>query len=359
MEEDFLVKEQEVKELAVSALKKCLGRVPEARVENARYDVPVSQDLTIDMVVRVRLRGEHRTLVAEVKANGQPRRAREAIWQLRKILEQTRYADASALFIAPSVSETTARMCLEAGIGYLDLAGNCLINVPGLFIERSGADAGYKEKRATVSIFSPKSSRVLRVLLSDVQRTWQVQRLAATAHVSLGLASKVKQALADREWIAATATGVRLSRPEELLDAWAESYTYRKNAAVDFYSLDGPAETESAIAAYCAERGIDYALTGFSGARLTAPRVRYARATVYVANGVDALAASVGFKRVETGANVLLLKPYDEGIYYGAVQRFGLRVVSPIQLYLDLRSMAGRADEAADELLQREIRPGW
>jgi hypothetical protein len=78
-----------------------------------------------------------------------------------------------------------------------------------------------------------------------------------------------------------------------------------------------------------------------------------------VANGVAALAASVGLKRVETGANVLLLKPYDEGIYFGAVQRFGLRVASPIQLYLDLRSMAGRADEAADELLQREIRPGW
>jgi len=78
-----------------------------------------------------------------------------------------------------------------------------------------------------------------------------------------------------------------------------------------------------------------------------------------VANGVDALAASVGFKRVETGANVLLLKPHDEGIYFGAVDRFGLRVVSPIQLYLDLRSMTARADEAADELLQREIRPGW
>ena len=353
------MKEQEVIELAVPALKKCLGSVPETRVENARYDVPVSQDLTIDMVVKVRFRGERLTLIAAVKASGQPRRAREALWQLRRILEQTRYAHASALFIAPSVSEGTARMCLEAGVGYLDLAGNCLINLPGLFIERSGADGGYKEKRGAVSIFSPKSSRVLRVLFSDVQRTWQVQQLAGTAHVSLGLASKVKQALMDTEWIAATGTGVRLARPEELLNAWAESYTYTKNTAVDFYSPDGPAETESAIAAYCAERGIDYALTGFSGARLTAPRVRYTRATVYVANEVDALAASVGFKRVETGANVLLLKPYDQGIYFGAVDRFGLRVVSPIQLYLDLRSMTGRADEAADELLQREIRPGW
>jgi len=353
------VKEQEVTQLAVSALKKCLGSVPEARVESARYDVPVSQDLTIDMVVRVCLRGERRTLIAEVKASGQPRRAREAIWQLRRILAHARYAAAYALFIAPSVSESTVRMCLEAGVGYLDLAGNCLINLPDLFIERSGADSGYKERGGTASLFSPKSSRVLRVLLSDAHRTWQVQQLAGTAHVSLGLASKVKQGLLDREWIAATATGVRMSRPEELLNAWAESYAYEKSTAVALYSLEGPAETESAIAAYCAERGIDYALTGFSGARLTAPRVRYTRATVYVAGEVDALAASVGLKRVETGANVLLLKPYDEGILFGAAERFGLRVVSPIQLYLDLRSMAGRADEAADELLHREIRPGW
>lgn len=167
MKEDVLVKEQEVTQLAVSALKKCLGGVPEARVENARYDVRVSWDLTIDMVARVRLRGERRTLIAEVKASGQPRRAREAIRQLRRILAHTRYADACALFIAPSVSESTARMCLEAGVGYLDR------------------------------------------------------------------------------------------------------------------------------------------------------------------------------------------------IFFGAAERFGFRVVSPIQLYLDLRAMAGRADEAADELLHREIRPGW
>ena len=77
-----------------------------------------------------------------------------------------------------------------------------------------------------------------------------------------------------------------------------------------------------------------------------------------MANGVDALAASVGSKRVETGANVLLLKPYDEGICFGVVQRFGLRVVSPIQLYLDLHSMASRADEAPTSSCKEE-RPGW
>lgn len=53
------------------------------------------------------------------------------------------------------------------------------------------------ERRPLRSIFAAplRASRVLRVLLDDPKRAWQVQQLVRKAKVSLGLASKVKQNL--------------------------------------------------------------------------------------------------------------------------------------------------------------------
>lgn len=66
-----------------------------------------------------------------------------------------------------------------------------------------------------------------------------------------------------------------------------------------------------------------------------------------------------GFKEVDSGANVTLLLPYDAGVYYGAKNKEGVRVVSPVQLYLDLIGFRGRGEEAANMLLEEVIKPLW
>ena len=47
------------------------------------------------------------------------------------------------------------------------------------------------------------------------------------------------------------------------------------------------------------------------------------------------------------------------GVYYGAKDIDGVRVVSPVQVYLDLRGFRGRGEEAAVKLLDEVIRPRW
>jgi hypothetical protein len=46
-------------------------------------------------------------------------------------------------------------------------------------------------------------------------------------------------------------------------------------------------------------------------------------------------------------------------VYYSSEDRYGLRTVSPIQLYLDLKGISGRGEEAEEGLLRKEIRPRW
>jgi hypothetical protein len=177
--------------------------------------------------------------------------------------------------------------------------------------------------------------------------------------VSIGLASRMKRQLEDREWIAVGQSGVRVTQPEAMLLAWAAVYTYKQNQVGEYYTLDALGDAETAIADWCRENEVEYALTGFSGARLSSPRVRYNRASVYVRSSIDSLALNTRLKPVDTGGNVLLLKPYDDGVFNGSRFQYGVQTVSPVQLYLDLRSMAGRGEEAAEEVLTRELRPSW
>jgi hypothetical protein len=64
-------------------------------------------------------------------------------------------------------------------------------------------------------------------------------------------------------------------------------------------------------------------------------------------------------KEVESGANVMLLGPYDEGVFYGTQVIDDIRIVSPIQIYLDLKSYKGGGEEAAEALLREAIKPEW
>src|SRR5439155_948817 len=64
-------------------------------------------------------------------------------------------------------------------------------------------------------------------------------------------------------------------------------------------------------------------------------------------------------REVSSGANLRLIEPYDDGVFYGAREVEGASVVSPAQLYLDLLNTAGRGEEAAAALLEQVIKPQW
>ena len=55
----------------------------------------------------------------------------------------------------------------------------------------------------------------------------------------------------------------------------------------------------------------------------------------------------------------MLLEPYDEGIFYGTQVIDDIRIVSPVQIYLDLKGYKGRGEEAAEVLLREAIKSKW
>jgi hypothetical protein len=74
---------------------------------------------------------------------------------------------------------------------------------------------------------------------------------------------------------------------------------------------------------------------------------------------VEAIGMDLGLKPVDSGPNVALLTPFDEGVLMDVREVDGLMVVSDIQLYLDLIGYEARGEEAAEFLLQEILEPRW
>jgi hypothetical protein len=262
---------------------------------------------------------------------------------------------------SPTISPRVADLCRDRGVGYLDAAGNCHIQAPGLSIHIEGQPNPHRSRRTAADPFATKSSRIARVLLTDVRRGWQVQELAREADVSLGLTSRIKEALVNEAFVELREGLLFVREPESLLQAWRNAY--RLPQCQSFYVMDKNENIERRIAAWSVEHGVRYALTAYSGAWRLAPMVRHAMSTVYVEVRDDSdlapLITELGAKRVDSGANLSIWLPQDRYIFHGAEPIKGLNVVSASQLYLDLAQLSGRGEEAAEEILEKELRPKW
>lgn len=311
----------------------------------------------IDFVLSSLISGKPAKFIIEVKSQGEPRLVRMATAQLKEYLKGLK--DSYGILVAPYLTDASRQICKDAGIGCVDLAGNAFLSFKNVFIDRSGRPNPFASTRLLKSVFSPKSSRILRVLLSDPSKRWYVERLSKEAGISIGLTSRVKQALLSEEWIKEENKSFYLVKPEEVLNQWVNNYSYKKNSRFSFYSGFSEDQIETAIKKECEKRKYRYGLALFSGARKVAPFVKFMRFFSYIDGNIENITKALQLKKVETGSNVTLLQPYDEGVLYGLQNINGIKVVSDIQLYLDLMSYKGRGEEAAQAIFEQRIKPRW
>lgn len=315
-----------------------------------------------DLSIKIQTKnGKKFQLVFEIKTAGQPRYVRMALGQLSEFILKTK--DSYGVFASTFISEESRKICLESGIGFIDLGGNCFLSFDNFYLSIEGRPNPYPDTRPLKTIFYPKSTRALRVLLCNPKKEWLVSSLAKEADISLGQASLIKNKLLENELIEELQkdkrTGFRLKNPEKLLNKWAENYNYTNNTIKNFYSLDNIKSIEAKIADYCNSKNITYAFTLTSGASLVAPFLRYNRTFFYCSEDTDKIAKELDFKEVTSGPNISILKPYDKGIYYGLQEINKLKLVSNIQLYLDLITYKERGEEAAKFLLDQKLRQQW
>jgi len=117
-----------------------------------------------------------------------------------------------------------------------------------------------------------------------------------------------------------------------------------------FVMIGGPDVVEAAFVGVADRLRARYALTLFAGARHRAPFVRHPAVHAYVEGDPGSIAQELDVRPNDSG-NLVLIRPRDEGVFFGAQDCDGVRVASDVQLYVDLSSFEARGREQAEHLL--------
>jgi hypothetical protein len=304
-----------------------------------------------DLMLKFRLGEQEHTVVVEVSSLGQPRQIRGAVTRLAEIRRELpgAYPVAAAVYIGPQ----SARILKSHNLGYVDLSGNCYLALENVLIEKEGKRNIRPSTRPLRSLFAPRATRVVRALLVDPVRAWRLEELARAASVSLGHAHNVVKRLEELAWVERDADQrIRLGKPADLLESWSDAYTYRANEIASYVAPERitrryMAELARAITA----EGRRYAFTLSAGVSLVAPNFRVPVVHCYLEGDPAPLARGLGLRAAEEADGTLhVLAPYDPGVFYGALEKGGLKVVCLPQLYADLLHYERRGRDQAEHL---------
>jgi hypothetical protein len=241
-------------------------------------------------------------------------------------------------------------MLAADNLNFLDLTGNARISLdnPVVFIESAGAARNPEPApRGRASIRGAKAARLVRVL-ADVRPPYGVRELAGAAELTAGYVSRLLDAL-DRD---ALIVRGRRGRVEEvdvaaLLRAWAQVYdVFRREVASAYVAPKGAAQALEQLA----EVPVQTLVTGsFAVARL-APVAVPAMLAVYC-DDVPAVAADLNLLAADEGANVTLLRPFDDAVWKRASQTQGVEYAAPSQVVVDCLTGNGRMPSEGEALL--------
>ena len=311
-----------------------------------------------DIILRLRVGDKTKSLLCQVVSQRYPKQLREKGFQLLEISQQGRKG--YPVIIAPYISDLGREICKKIGVGFLDLSGNAYLDFNSFYMVVEGKPNRFKYPSEPTGLFNPKAERILRFyLLRDWQKEESVnsyREIAKEVGVSLGQLSKVNKKLDEFALWLEQPKGSKIIDKTKLLDLWRENYRSERNEVLNFYSIMQVPQIERQLATFCKTKKIQYSLTLFSGANRLAPFTRYNFATSYFSGEVEQLKRDLELKEVPTGANLQILVPYDDGVYYKTQEVDSVKVANPVQIYLDLYKYAGRGREQADFLREKIIK---
>lgn len=274
---------------------------------------------------------------------------------------------------APYISPNMAKVCQDHHWDWFDLAGNCYLSaMDGIHIERSGMEPSFTRPRPSANLGTPEASRVIRALLDPentghrwTQRNMELHFGGKTPKVekpSLALVNKVVQHLREEAFITELPEGgFLLKKPVPLLEAWRDAYRFDRHQRRCYFTLLNGSRLDAALRKLDAVTGGRTVYASFSAAEHQAPHVRQPKQWLFVAEDLeDEFVRCVEAKQVDSGENMVVLIPDDDGVFYGQESSGqALPSTNPVQTYVDLFYSGSRGQEAAEALLEQNLKPAW
>jgi hypothetical protein len=276
----------------------------------------------------------------------------------------------------PFVSPRVAELCAEHGWGWFDLAGNHRLDIPGLLhLQHTGNAPVHQRPRPTANLGTPEAGRVIRALLlpDNAGMRWTQRYMGKhfgelkrpIREPSLGLVNKIVRHLRDEAFIEEFPdVGFRLRDPLKLLFTWRDAYRFERHERRGYFTLLQGKALRAAFFKLDGYSGGFTAYAAFSAAEFQAPHVRQPKTWLFVAEReIPRFEELVEAKPVDSGENLVVLIPDDEGVFYmgdaGMTGENRMACTNEVQTYVDLWHCGGRGKEAAEALLEQRLKPEW
>lgn len=193
------------------------------------------------------------------------------------------------------------------------------------------------------------------LLLNHKNEAFNVRDFSKRSGLSLGFISKFSNLLKDAGYLKSDRS-MTLEKPGALLDTLRDIYFFEQHSLHSYYTDMSPEETLQKIKSIGKKR--DYAMTRMAGASLIAPFVRFQLVDFYVPSEEE-----ISFWKdvlelvdVEISGNINLIIPSDKRILGDSQEIKGVKIMSNIQLYLDLYKYPARGREQAEYLREQVLK---
>jgi hypothetical protein len=271
----------------------------------------------------------------------------------RKLLGQR--LELGDILLCPHLPDLLAEDLRRAGINHADLNGRLFIKAPFLLLDRDAKTNRYRNPTSAPNLFTLKTSRLIRALLSQRDVVWTQEALTARTQVSRTLVSLALADLIEEDYVLRLADGnrhqpatYRLKDFDRLLDAWRAEDRWEKRASIQQYSL---LTNDLAEIARTVRDGLGADRVFFTqwwAAHWRHPFTTPPLVSAYVKT--RRLLEPPAGRPVTSGGNLWLITPYDEGVFFETQTVAGFNLVSDIQIYLDLLPAGQRGPEQAEAL---------
>ena len=257
--------------------------------------------------------------------------------------------NSATLVVAPWLSGRTREVLAAEGINYIDLTGNARIEAasPGLFLSYQGADRDPQPApRGKARVRGPKAGRLVR-FLCDVTPPYSVSEIASATRLTPGYVSRLLESLDDEALIERTKRGqVASTDIPAILRRWTENYdVFKTNRSQSFVAPQGPAVLLRRLT-----DNSNIAVTGSFAAVRLAPVAGPALLVAY-ARDTEGIATSFGLLPADRGANVVLLRPFDDVVWERTTVEDEIPYVSPSQVAVDCLTGNGRMPSEGEAVL--------
>jgi hypothetical protein len=354
----YMMKEQQLIAKIEESLPRLLPSV--LKVGSFSRKVKVMNGGQVDILASLKgpLGSQPIKLAIEVKSTTRLSSMLEAAYQAKRYAQEV---NATPLVAGNFLGERTRDLLKQEGVSYLDLAGNFYLSLPNLYAEKIVDKNPFSSAPPLKNIFAPVSSRIARVMLSNIKKMWHISELSNVAQVSIGQTYNVLEALKAERLASKNEMGKWIiDNPTALLDAWRTFYPAYRIRKYNFFSYSPKAIPEM-VSDAAKRNGLTYAMGLFSGADMIAPFIRGLNKVQFYTDeeSVEKWCEALKLKEVQSGGNIEIYVPYDKGVFYDCqLLPSGTQdtvVVSNLQLYLDLFNDASRGEEAAEYLRKQKI----